>query len=75
MDIADRAQQLEEAARQAALTYRQRIDAPVAGDGVCLNCEEPLADGQRFCDQSCRDDFARLQAKAENDRILRGLGS
>lgn len=25
--------------------------------GKCLHCEAPLADGHRFCDPTCRDDW------------------
>ncbi len=27
--------------------------------GYCLNCQEPLDDGLRFCDCDCRDDFVK----------------
>lgn len=73
MDVCDRAQQLEETARQAALSQRQRETVQPASTGRCLNCEEPLAEGQRFCDPDCRDDYTRLQAKRQNDRIVGGL--
>jgi predicted nucleic acid-binding Zn ribbon protein len=73
MDVCDRAQQLEEAARAAALTQRKADTAPASPSGVCFNCKEPLDDGDRFCDEDCRDDYVRLQARRENDRILEGL--
>lgn len=31
-----------------------------APTGRCLNCEEPLALGIRFCDADCRDDYQKI---------------
>jgi len=73
MDICDQAQRYEEVEREAALSQRRRADAPPAGTGVCLNCDEPLPAGDRFCDADCREDYIRLQARIENDRIVGGL--
>lgn len=28
--------------------------------GYCLNCDEKLEPGRRFCDAACRDDYERL---------------
>ena len=27
--------------------------------GFCLNCEEPLPEGDRFCDKDCASDFEK----------------
>jgi hypothetical protein len=70
MDDIDRAQRSEELAIQSALTMRR--PEPEAGTGQCLFCEEPIEVGH-FCDSDCREDHARLVAKQENDRVMRGL--
>ena len=44
---------------QAALRMR-KTPGPMA-TGVCLYCEEYLADGVRWCDGWCRDQWARDQ--------------
>lgn len=71
MDAADRAQAVQQMEIDAALS-RRAGPAPTAG-GACLFCEEPLADAERYCDQHCRDDYVRLQAKRDNDRMMRGV--
>lgn len=69
MDICDQAQETEEATRQAAMS-RRAPEAPAA-TGRCLYCDEPTE--LRFCDPHCREDYIRLSAKQENERIMRGL--
>lgn len=69
MDEADRAQAHEEAARRNALA--RRAPEPPSATGRCLFCEEPTE--KRFCDEYCREDYIRLQAKRKNDRVLRGV--
>jgi len=32
----------------------------ISARGACLFCREALAEGLRFCDADCRDDFDRL---------------
>jgi predicted nucleic acid-binding Zn ribbon protein len=75
MDDIDRAQAAQQIATDAAIraaAQRRNIKPPAASKD-CLNCGEPLSDGQRFCDADCRDDHMRRQAKQENDRVLRRL--
>lgn len=43
----------------------------LAAVGTCHNCEEPLAEGLRFCDADCRDDFAKRSAATRAARNLR----
>lgn len=69
MDEAGRAQIHEQAALQDALA-RRKPEAPSA-TGRCLYCDEPTE--LRFCDSDCREDYIRLSAKQENDRIMRGV--
>jgi hypothetical protein len=53
-------------ALQQNMDARRRLEAK----GQCLFCREPLAEGLRFCDADCRDDFDRLsEARKRN-----GLG-
>lgn len=40
-----------------------------AARGTCLNCEETVAAGRRWCDQDCRDDWQRIE-----DARRRSLG-
>lgn len=62
-DICDRASDRELidteraiAAARAPLAYE-----PVAC-GHCYNCDEPVGDGLRFCDECCRDDYQARKA-------------
>lgn len=41
---------------------------PPAATGVCFNCGAPLADGRRWCDADCRDDWDYF------DALLRARG-
>lgn len=56
-DIIDRASEVEELERRAALSRRQP-NGPAA-TGHCLNCETPMPDGRRWCDADCRDDWEK----------------
>ena len=51
----DKATEFEELDRDLALRMR-RPGGPVAC-GYCLNCDAQLPDGQRWCDDDCRDDW------------------
>ena len=62
-DDADRADRLIEAALQDALAAVRRNRGPEA-TGYCLWCEEPLAEGRRWCSAECRDDWDRHHAAA-----------
>lgn len=61
-DIIDDAQEREEELRIKALAVRKPT-GPVPC-GFCLNCEEPVPAGMRWCDSDCKDDWHRLQAVA-----------
>lgn len=62
MDEFDRAQQLEEAEREAAIRAQQAKLRMVAC-GACHNCNEPLPPGMLFCDRDCRDDYEKRQPR------------
>ena len=45
------------------LALKQRRPAGPAATGVCLNCEDPLPEGLRWCDEHCRDDWQADQRR------------
>ena len=60
-DESDRASAIESAAIDIGVEAA-RIKAATPefeAMGQCLNCQEPLEEGLRFCDADCRDDFVR----------------
>lgn len=54
-DDLDIATETHEIFMRASLEAR-REQGPVE-TGFCLNCEEPLSPGKRWCDCACRDDW------------------
>lgn len=59
-DVIDRAQQRIEEDLERSIAAARGIAPSVAPTGRCLNCEAPLADGLRWCDTDCRDDYEAL---------------
>jgi hypothetical protein len=60
-DMADRVtEQLVASARAANARALSKVVAPT---GFCLNCDEPLADGMRWCDSDCCSDWALRQKR------------
>ena len=55
MDEVDRAQAQMEMMEQL-IPRRVQDNAPCA-TGVCLWCGAPVAEGRRWCDADCRDDW------------------
>lgn len=43
------------------LALRERKPTGPAPTGWCLNCEEILSEGERWCDAECRDDWEKRQ--------------
>ena len=67
MDEADAADLTVEQHIKDALT-RRRATLPAVG--TCYSCAEPVADGARFCDAECREDFERAErARRINGRM------
>lgn len=63
-DELDIASELEQIARDAAITaYSNKPSAAVA-TGVCLECSAVLANGARWCDYECRDSWQRWNPEA-----------
>jgi hypothetical protein len=65
-DVVDLAQKQQEMLDRC--TFAARKPAAPKATGFCLNCGEPLPEGERWCGPECRDDWERL------DEILRGAG-
>ncbi len=61
-DIYDRAQQLDEAERDACVAA-QRAKTGLVATGFCLDpaCHAPLPEGRLFCGGECRDYFEKHQ--------------
>lgn len=59
--IDDMASEREQQELERARAFRK----PVGPDptGHCLYCGAPLAEGLRWCDVDCRDDWERVRAK------------
>lgn len=57
MDISDTATAREELDRDLALKAR-KPPGPAA-TGFCLFCDADVAEGLRWCDSDCRDDWER----------------
>lgn len=69
-DPVDRAS-LEEQ-RNLELTIKAALSAKPKAlpyTGLCYNCSESMAPGNRFCDTDCRDDYE----KRESSRSRRGI--
>lgn len=58
-DKADYAEEITEAARNAAIAAARKSKPQLPCKGACYNCDEPLGEGLRFCDADCRDDFVQ----------------
>ncbi len=64
-DESDRASSLESLALETTIEAA-RIKAnklEFEPTGFCLNCNEPLKEGLRFCNGECRDDHAKRNRK------------
>lgn len=60
MDEADRADEERESSLQLALSKALRAaDKVPRSSGKCLWCEEPVAQGRRWCNSECREDWER----------------
>lgn len=67
MDFYDSGARLELLDREMALSLRKEEGPPATG--CCLYCDEPLPEGQRWCDEHCRDDWTTL-LRAQRQRPL-----
>lgn len=61
-DLVDQAQKQEEVILDLTLANLRKTGGPRA-TGACLNCDEPLALGERWCDADCRADWAKRGLK------------
>lgn len=60
-DPSDLASQQEQMFLDAAMTFRK--PAAPAPCGHCLNCDEPLPEGERWCDADCRTDWEKRETR------------
>lgn len=58
-DLIDMACEREQMDRDIALAAASHSAPVLPPTGYCYNCQEPLPDGLRFCDNECRDDHDR----------------
>lgn len=70
-DIIDDANNQAEMALQIQLRAR-RPEGPVA-TGICLSCEAELAEGKRWCNNFCRDDYDRMTYAAQRNGRRNGF--
>jgi hypothetical protein len=57
MSVDDKASELEQMHRDAALSVRKPAGPQPCG--VCHNCDDRVCEGMRFCDADCRDDWSK----------------
>lgn len=58
MDEADRADRVTEVLIESGRMMNHKALLQIAAsNGHCLNCDERLDDGRRWCDEDCRDDW------------------
>lgn len=60
-DVFDQASEKEDKDREEAIRVARRKAAVLPDIGACYFCDSPTADGHRFCDAGCRDDYEREQ--------------
>jgi len=65
-DFADMGAAREELDREIAIKHR--APAGPAATGVCLSCGETVAEGLRWCDAECRDDWQAQQRASKGAR-------
>lgn len=57
-DEIDRAQTHIEMMAEENIRASKKPEGP-RPTGYCLHCDEPVAEGHRWCDTECRDDWAK----------------
>ncbi len=62
MDEIDLAQEAVDNMREYYIESVRRHRPALPATGECFYCGNRLADGQRWCDAECRDDWERAQA-------------
>ncbi len=64
MDDADRVTEREEFTEKENRYRSHRETTTATATGDCLFCKEPVEDGRRWCNATCRDDW---QSENEED--------
>lgn len=63
MDDADRADDSIEMMLRTKIAESAAFKPKYPPMGKCYNCDEPLADGHRWCDALCQEDHLRREAR------------
>lgn len=54
----EKAEQLQQEKLKHSIDQaRKDLANTLRATGLCLNCEEPLPEGIRFCDKDCAEDY------------------
>jgi hypothetical protein len=61
IDIANERADIERANLIATIRNKSQTITPT---GCCLECDAPVAEGLRWCDNHCRDDWQRWNPEA-----------
>ncbi|ERL42239.1 DUF2116 family Zn-ribbon domain-containing protein [Pasteurella multocida subsp. multocida] len=70
MDDIDKASQTEAFLLHSSIETSRKNQAKSLGyTGLCYYCDEPLPEGQLFCDSDCRDDYEWHQ-KLKKQKIM-----
>lgn len=62
-DEIDRANDLAQVLLDASIRNATKFEPKYPPMGKCYNCDEPLADGHRWCDALCQEDHLRREAR------------
>jgi hypothetical protein len=58
-DELDLASEREQIARDKAVSVIQNRPPAATANGYCLECQDPVKEGVRWCDADCRDDWQK----------------
>ena len=63
-DDIDKASDIEQVMRDSAIHIARQTKTLIVGTGNCLNCDQELDDGRRWCDSYCRTDWEKWSPEA-----------
>lgn len=63
-DDIDKASDIEQIQRDSAIHNARQVKTVIVGTGNCLQCDKVVAGDRRWCDNFCRDDWARWNPQA-----------
>lgn len=62
-DEIDRASDVEQIQRDSAIYRARQAKTTIVSTGKCLHCDAELDDERRWCDEWCRDDWQKIEAR------------